>query len=130
MTKFAFFGVILLSSMILYFDIQKNRKNSGKGVEMSTTNMGKEQKKVDIYVTMSCPYCVKAKKLLDSKEVSYNVIDVSHDDDLRNAMVARANGKRTVPQIFVGDVHVGGCDDLYALDQKGDLDPLLFTGNH
>lgn len=80
---------------------------------------------VDIYTTPICPYCAMAKRLLDRKGVTYNEIDVSRDPALRQAMVQRANGRRTVPQIFIGDTYVGGCDDLYALDQRGGLEPLL-----
>lgn len=81
--------------------------------------------KVEMYVTEICPYCVRAKTLLQSKGVSYEEIDVSHDAELREKMVERANGMRTVPQIFINDRHIGGSDDLYAMDAKGELDPLL-----
>ena len=80
---------------------------------------------VEIYTTPICPYCAMAKRLLDRKGVSYTEIDVSRDPDLRQVMIQRANGRRTVPQIFVGTVHVGGSDDLHALDDAGKLDPLL-----
>lgn len=80
--------------------------------------------KVEIYTTPACPYCHAAKALLDEKGVAYSEITVL-DPDLRAAMTARANGRRTVPQIFVGDVHVGGYDDMAALDRQGGLDPLL-----
>ena len=80
--------------------------------------------KVEIYTTSSCPYCHAAKSLLDEKGVDYTETDVANPD-LRQAMIARANGRRTVPQIFVGDTHVGGYDDMAALDRSGGLDPLL-----
>jgi glutaredoxin 3 len=80
---------------------------------------------VEIYTTPICPYCHAAKRLLDKKGVSYKEIDVSRDPALRSAMMERAGGRRTVPQIFVGGVHVGGSDDLHALDHAGKLDPLL-----
>lgn len=80
---------------------------------------------VEIYTTPICPYCAMAKRLLDSKGVKYHEIDVSHDPELRAAMTQRANGRRTVPQIFIGPVHVGGSDDLHALEDAGKLDPLL-----
>jgi glutaredoxin 3 len=80
---------------------------------------------VEIYTTPICPFCHAAKRLLDRKGVAYREIDVSRDPDLRAAMVQRAKGRRTVPQIFVGNVHVGGSDDLHALDHAGKLDPLL-----
>jgi len=80
--------------------------------------------KVQIYTTTWCPYCDAAKSLLDDKGVPYDEIDVT-DATLRMEMVQRAHGRRTVPQIFVGDTHVGGFDELYALDKAGRLDPLL-----
>lgn len=80
---------------------------------------------VEIYTTPICPYCLAAKRLLQKKGVAYSEIDVSRDPGLRAAMTERAGGRRTVPQIFVGGTHVGGCDDLYALDEAGKLDPLL-----
>ena len=79
-------------------------------------------KRVEIYTTPSCPYCLAAKALLRKKGVSFEETDVSAD---RSAMIARAGGARTVPQIFIGDIHVGGCDDLHALESARKLDPLL-----
>ena len=81
-------------------------------------------KSVEIYTTAWCPYCHAAKTLLNDKGVSYNEIDVS-DPDLRASMVQKANGRRTVPQIFIGDTHVGGYDDMADLERRGQLDPLL-----
>lgn len=80
---------------------------------------------VEIYTTPTCPYCVAAKRLLDGKGVAFREIDVSRDPALREAMTARANGRRSVPQIFIGTRHVGGSDDLQQLDREGGLDPLL-----
>ena len=80
---------------------------------------------VDIYTTRYCPYCIAAKQLLTEKNVAFTEIDVSRDRDLKQKMIQRANGGYTVPQIFIGSVHVGGCDDLYALEGAGKLDPLL-----
>ena len=80
--------------------------------------------KVEIFTTQWCPYCHAAKTLLEEKGVTYDEVDVS-DPDTRQAMVQRANGRRTVPQIFIGDTHVGGYDDMAALDRRGQLDPLL-----
>jgi glutaredoxin 3 len=80
---------------------------------------------VEIYTTPTCPYCAMAKRLLQKKGVAYSEIDVSRDPALRQAMTQRAHGRRTVPQIFVGETHVGGCDDLYELEDAGKLDPLL-----
>lgn len=87
--------------------------------------MGAPMKAVEIYTSPLCGYCHAAKRLLAQKGVAFTEIDVSRDPALRSAMVARAGGRRTVPQIFVGDTHVGGCDDLYALDGAGRLDALL-----
>lgn len=82
-------------------------------------------KPVEIYTTPLCGYCHAAKRLLTQKGVAFTEIDVSRDQNLRAAMMARAGGRRTVPQIFIGGTHVGGCDDLYALDGAGRLDPML-----
>ena len=80
---------------------------------------------IEIYVTRSCPYCHAAKRLLARKGAEFTEIDVSGDPQRRGEMVARASGCMTVPQIFIGETHVGGCDDLYALEQAGKLDALL-----
>ncbi len=82
-------------------------------------------KPVEIYTTPLCGYCHAAKRLLTQKGVAFTEVDVSRDPELRATMTRRSNGGRTVPQIFVGETHVGGCDDLYALDRAGRLDPLL-----
>jgi glutaredoxin 3 len=79
---------------------------------------------VTIYTTMFCPYCSRAKALLASKGVDFREIDVGMDAAKRREMEQRS-GRHTVPQIFIGESHVGGCDDLYALNAKGALDPLL-----
>jgi len=80
---------------------------------------------VEIYTTPTCGYCRAAKSLLTRKNVAFQEIDVAAGGALRQAMVARAGGRTSVPQIFVNDFHVGGCDDLYALEREGGLDPLL-----
>ncbi|HCX67461.1 glutaredoxin 3 [Parvibaculum sp.] len=80
---------------------------------------------VTIYTTMLCPYCHRAKSLLQKKGISFTEIDVGMDADKRKEMTRRAHGGYTVPQIFVGETHVGGCDDLYALERAGKLDSLL-----
>jgi len=79
---------------------------------------------IEIYTTPYCPYCVRAKALLEKKGVDYTETDVS-DIDLRAAMTKRAGGSRTVPQIFIDGRHIGGCDDLHDLERNGELDPLL-----
>jgi glutaredoxin 3 len=81
-------------------------------------------KPVTVYSTRVCPYCVRAKALLDSKHVPYTDVMVDQDP-VKLAEMMQKSGRRTVPQIFVGDHHVGGCDDLYALDRAGGLDSLL-----
>jgi glutaredoxin 3 len=80
---------------------------------------------VEIYTTSTCPFCVAAKRLLNGKNIEFTEIDVASDPDLRAKMTQRALGQRTVPQIFVGSTHVGGCDDLYALESDGKLDALV-----
>ena len=81
--------------------------------------------KVVVYSTLLCPFCHRAKALLRSKGVSFVEIDVGGDPGKRSEMTQRAHGRRTVPQIFIGDTHVGGCDDLQALEKQGKLDLLL-----
>jgi glutaredoxin 3 len=81
--------------------------------------------KVRIYTTPICPYCVQAKMLLKKKGAEYEEIDVFMDREARTEMESKAQGRRTVPQIFIGQKHVGGCDDLYELERAGELDPLL-----
>ena len=80
---------------------------------------------VEIYTSPLCGFCHAAKRLLKKKGVSFSEIDVFRNPDRKPEMIQRANGGRTVPQIFIDDAHVGGCDDLYALERSGDLDPLL-----
>ena len=77
-----------------------------------------------IYTTQTCPYCVRAKRLLEKKKVPYQEIDVSWNDEERIKLSQRT-GRRTVPQIFIGEMHVGGSDDLHALERAGELDKLL-----
>jgi glutaredoxin 3 len=81
--------------------------------------------RVEIYSKMFCGYCYSAKRLLDAKGVAYEEYDITLGGAKRGEMIQRAMGRTTVPQIFIDDVHVGGCDDLHALDESGGLDPLL-----
>jgi glutaredoxin 3 len=81
--------------------------------------------RIEIYTTPTCPYCIAAKRLLTKKGAAFEEIDVAGDSQGRKAMSARAGGRTTVPQIFIDDRHIGGCDDLHALDEAGGLDPLL-----
>ncbi|HEX7007936.1 MAG TPA: glutaredoxin 3 [Alphaproteobacteria bacterium] len=83
--------------------------------------------KVVLYTTAFCPFCHRAKALLEAKGVAYEEIDVTFSPAKRAEMKALANGRSTVPQIWIDDQHVGGSDDLYALDRAGKLDPLLGT---
>jgi glutaredoxin 3 len=80
---------------------------------------------VEVYTTPYCPYCVSAKDLLRRKGVEFIEINVAGDRDLRSRMIERSGGRLTVPQIFIDDTHVGGCDDLYALEEQGKLDAML-----
>jgi glutaredoxin 3 len=80
---------------------------------------------IEIYTTRYCPYCTSAKALLKRKGAEFKEIDLGRNWELRDEMIQRANGRVTVPQIFIGALHVGGCDDLHALERAGKLDPLL-----
>ena len=80
---------------------------------------------VTIYTKAYCPYCVRAKSVLDNKGVAYQEIRIDEQPELRPQMIERAAGRTTVPQIFIGGQHIGGCDDMLALDAAGKLDPLL-----
>lgn len=80
---------------------------------------------VEIYTWQTCPFCIRAKMLLRWKGVNFTEYKIDGDGAARVRMAERANGRRTVPQIFINDQHIGGCDDLYALDRKGQLDSLL-----
>ncbi|MBB3066331.1 MULTISPECIES: glutaredoxin 3 [Limibacillus] len=81
--------------------------------------------KIEIYSSMLCPYCHRAKQLLKAKGAAFEEIDVFLKPSARQAMTERAGGRTSVPQIFIDGKHVGGCDEIYALDRKGELDPLL-----
>jgi glutaredoxin 3 len=81
--------------------------------------------KVTIYTTKMCPYCHAAKSLLAKKGAAFDEIDVSYDRNARQIMMLKANGQRTVPQIFIGETHVGGSDELHELERRGRLDGLL-----
>jgi len=83
--------------------------------------------RIVVYSTDWCPFCTRARGLLERKGAEFEVIDIDERPEARAEMMARS-GRRTVPQIFIGDTHVGGCDDLYALDAAGGLDPLLKSG--
>lgn len=103
-------------------------------IVLTPINLGKvkmsqqaSQNSVTIYTTTHCPYCVKAKMLLEQKGVKYNQINIETSPEIRQEMILKAGGKKTVPQIFIGDLHVGGCDDLHNLEATGKLDNILFT---
>lgn len=81
--------------------------------------------KVEIYTWSRCPFCIRAKALLDQKGVEYQEYCIDGDEDAKAKMTKRANGRTSVPQIFIDDRHIGGCDDIYHLDSQGELDPLL-----
>ena len=81
--------------------------------------------KIEIYTTNICPYCIRAKQLLRNKGHDWEEINIQQLPERRDEMITRAGGRRTVPQIFIDDRHIGGCDDLYALESKKELDLLL-----
>jgi glutaredoxin 3 len=86
-----------------------------------------EERRILVYITSWCPYCDRARQLLQSKGVAFREIDIEEHPEARAEMMARS-GRRSVPQIFIGDTHVGGSDELYALEAAGGLDPLLKSG--
>lgn len=81
--------------------------------------------KVEIYTWSFCPFCIRAKSLLSKKDVDFTEYCIDGDEQARAEMAQRANGQKTLPQIFINNQHIGGCDDLYALENKGKLDSLL-----
>ena len=80
---------------------------------------------IDIYTSPYCPFCIRAKKLLANKKVEFNEIDLSENPDKFEEMLSKSNGARTIPQIFVNGEHIGDCDHIHDLDQKGELDKIL-----
>ena len=84
------------------------------------------QAKVEIYHWTTCPFCIRALALLDKKGVTYTGYDITGDDAAREKMIARTGGPKTVPQIFINDQLIGGCDDLHALEAEGKLDGVLY----
>ncbi|MBH8553982.1 glutaredoxin 3 [Nostocaceae cyanobacterium CENA357] len=85
--------------------------------------------KVEIYTWRTCPFCIRAKGLLKQKGVEFTEYSVDGDEAARDKMAERSNGRRSVPQIFINDEHIGGCDDIHALDSQGKLDELLAASN-
>ncbi len=83
--------------------------------------------KIEIYTWSRCPFCIRAKALLDRKGVDYSEYCIDGDEEARDKMAQRANGRRSLPQIFINDRHIGGCDNLYELESRGELDSLLET---
>jgi len=81
--------------------------------------------KVEIYYWTTCPYCTRARALLNAKGIEYTGHDITGDEGARAKMIERTGGPKSVPQIFINDIHIGGCDDLHAMDRKGDLDILI-----
>ena len=100
---------------------------------MSQTTIGQESSasasgqppKVEIYTWQFCPYCIRAKALLDRKEVVYSEYRIDGDEEARRQMAIRATGRTSVPQVFINNRAIGGCDDLYAIERTGELDDLL-----
>jgi glutaredoxin 3 len=83
--------------------------------------------KVEIYIWTTCPFCMRAKGLLKSKSVDFIEYNIDGDEIARDKMSQRANGKRSLPQIFINDVHIGGCDDIHTLERQGKLDEMLVS---
>jgi glutaredoxin 3 len=83
--------------------------------------------KIEVYTTTYCPYCIKAKQLLKAKKLDFEEINVEGDNEARMLLMQKSGGSKTIPQIFINDKHVGGCDDLYNLEDTGELNKLLNT---
>ena len=98
---------------------------TAKGADRAPDHASGIMAKVEIYTSKMCPYCSRAVRLLQSKNISFEQIDVSMSGVLRQTMSSRASGRTSVPQIFIDDGHIGGCDDLIALESAGHLDALL-----
>ena len=81
--------------------------------------------KVEIYTKATCPFCIRAKRMLDMKNVEYEEYEISRDEEKRAEMIERSGGARTVPQIFIDGEHIGGCDDMFAMERAGKLDDKL-----
>jgi glutaredoxin 3 len=109
----------------LYFIINKAFALLSCSLSYFGHRKGNKMAKVEVYSTTYCPYCVRAKQLLDAKDVDYTEIDVTGDDAARVALVEKSGGRRTVPQIFINGQSIGGYDDLRALEESGKLDGLL-----
>jgi glutaredoxin 3 len=93
---------------------------------LEKNSMGSENlPNIIIYTKSYCPYCVKAKRLLNDKNLDYVEIDIEKDDDSRQAMLKKSGGSKTVPQIFINNKHIGGCDDLYVLEEDSKLDEMI-----
>jgi glutaredoxin 3 len=115
-----------MNRALLYYRNYRNRdcgRDKSRPYKLQPTK--KIMKKTIIYSKKICPYCVKAKILLDRKGLKYEEISIENNDELRNEMIEKSGGRMTVPQIFIGDHHVGGCDDLYAAEEAGELDKII-----
>lgn len=93
---------------------------------MASPKFMRQQAKIEIYTWDACPFCKRVIELFDKKGVKYIRYRIDGSEEARNKMALRAGGRRTVPQVFIDDKHIGGCDDIYALDEKGELDKLIF----
>jgi glutaredoxin 3 len=110
-----------MDQFYIMVEIDELAKGSGDAAHQMRNDMVK----VEIYTTIACPFCTRAVNLLSAKNIDLKKIDVTLSTAKRRAMRIRANGQTSVPQIFINDDHIGGCDDLFRLDQAGHLDKLL-----
>jgi len=115
----------ICAGALLYLIPTANIPDSSKQQSEHQQILGDQMAKVEIYTKSYCPYCVKAKALLKKKNVTFEEIDIEHDQTVAIKVMERSGGRKTVPQIFIDGTHVGGCDDLYALDDTGKLDEML-----
>jgi glutaredoxin 3 len=114
----------------IYIELSLDRRYQLKNVKISSDTSNKSantamQPNIEIYTWQSCPFCIRAKALLKDKGVEFIEHSIDGDEQARAAMAKRGNGKRSVPQIFIDDNHLGGCDDIYDLDARDKLDSLL-----
>jgi glutaredoxin 3 len=105
--------------------LQQQLRSKNVKIEANPELLIAMQPNIEIYTWQSCPFCIRAKALLQGKGIEFTEYSIDGDESARDKMTDRSNGKRSVPQIFIDDVHIGGCDDVHALDRQGKLNNLL-----
>src|SRR6476659_2571710 len=126
MPKISSLQILILVTVILITILESLNYLNQLNINMEQDiNIYIKPKGIVIFTTQYCPYCIRAKKLFDSKEVSYQEVKIDGQNELRNALTVATKGQKTVPQIFINGQHIGGCDYLYELENKGQLDAWL-----